>query len=257
MAGRINSWNIDQSAGLERLESRTLLSATLSSKGTLVAEGTSGNDAIVISRDPQRTSKILVSIGGSGTKFNAASVKRIEMYGDGGADRLTLDDSLGIISARGASLYGGDGNDTLVGGLAGATFDGGNDDDSILGSSKADLILGQSGKDTLIGGKGDDKILGGFGNDVLYGSAGNDQLYGDAGNDSVFGEEGTDTLAGDGEDQLWFKGLAVPGDATGNDSLNGGANGTKHTITIADPVNYVIQGATDPDNGDLITITYT
>jgi len=37
---------------------------------------------------------------------------------------------------------------------------------------------------------------------------------------------------------------------------HGGVNGTKHTITIADAVNYVIQGATDPDNGDLITITY-
>jgi len=70
---------------LEPLESRLLLSATLSSKGSLVAQGTSGNDTIVIKRDPQRTSKILVTINGAGTKFDAPSVKRIEMYGLGGA----------------------------------------------------------------------------------------------------------------------------------------------------------------------------
>src|SRR4051812_42534333 len=109
-------------ASIESLESRTLLSATLSAKGTLVADGTAGNDIIVISRDPRRTTKILVKINGVGVKFPSASVKRIQMTGQGGADRLTIDDSLGIISARGATLLGGDGNDTLVGGLASATF---------------------------------------------------------------------------------------------------------------------------------------
>src|SRR6266498_2453713 len=112
---------VDAVAALvETLESRTLLSAILSAKGTLVADGTSGNDVIVISRDPRRTSKILVKINGVGVKFPSDSVKRIQMTGQGGADRLTLDDSLGIISARGATLLGGDGNDTLVGGLASA-----------------------------------------------------------------------------------------------------------------------------------------
>jgi Ca2+-binding RTX toxin-like protein len=209
-------------AVLEGLESRQMLSATLSAKGTLVADGGSGNDTIVISRDPRRTSKIRVTINGVGAKFPSASVKRIEMYGEGGADRLTLNDSLGVISARGATLMGEAGDDTLVGGLASVTFDGGDDNDSILGSSKADVMLGGAGADTLIGGKGDDQASGGAGNDLLYGSAGSDMLYGDANNDTIYGEAGDDTIGGDGEDRFQFKGFSAPAVLTGNDSLNGG-----------------------------------
>src|SRR5437870_2713290 len=69
---------------VEDLEARRLLAATLSAKGTLVVEGTSSGDVIVISRDPRRTTKILATINGAGVKFNSAPVKRIEMYGDGG-----------------------------------------------------------------------------------------------------------------------------------------------------------------------------
>jgi len=207
---------------IEGLESRRLLSATLSAKGTLMAEGTAGNDVIVIARDVRRHSKIMVTINGTPQKFAAAAVKRIEMYGEAGADRLTLDDDLGVISARGASLSGGDGNDTLLGGLAAASFDGGNGDDSIAGSSKGDLILGGGGNDTIVGGKGADRVFGEGGADVIYGSAGDDYLYGDAGNDTIFGEDGNDTIGGDGEDRLPFKGLAAPAATPGNDSLNGG-----------------------------------
>ena len=214
--------SLSLSALVEPLEPRTLLSATLSAKGTLVADGTAGNDTIAISRDPKRFTKILVTIDGVGVKFPSGSVKRIEMTGQGGADRLTLNDSLGIISARGATLLGGDGNDTLVGGLAAATFDGGNGDDSILGSSKADVMTGGAGNDTLIGGKGDDQEFGNAGADHIFGSAGNDMLYGDAGNDTLFGEDGNDTIGGDGEDRFQFKGFSAPAALTGNDSLNGG-----------------------------------
>jgi Ca2+-binding RTX toxin-like protein len=199
-----------------------MLSATLTGKGTLVVEGTSGADTIVISRDPKRTSKILATINGSGAKFNSASVKRIEMYGDAGSDRITLNDSLGVISARGATLIGGDGNDTLVGGLAGAFFDGGNGFDSILGSSKADTILGGIADDTIIGGKGDDLIEGGGNNDLIFGSLGNDILYGDGGNDTIWGENGNDTIGGDGEDRFTFSGGSAPAAEQGNDSLIGG-----------------------------------
>ena len=129
-------------AVIEELEARQMLSATLSAKGTLVADGGLGADTIVISRDPRRSSKIRVTINGVGAKFPSASVKRIEMYGEGGADHLTLNDSLGVISARGATLMGEAGNDTLAGGLAAVTFDGGDDNDSILGSSIADLMMG-------------------------------------------------------------------------------------------------------------------
>jgi Ca2+-binding RTX toxin-like protein len=221
----VNRWSnvrVGPGASLESLEPRQLLAATLSAKGTLVVEGTSSGDTIVISRDPKRTTKILATINGAGVKFNSASVKRIEMYGDGGGDAVTLNDSLGVISARGASLYGGDGDDTLVGGLASALFDGGNGFDSILGSSRSDEIYGGIADDTLVGGKGDDLIVGGGNNDRIFGSAGNDLLYGDGGSDTIFGEDGNDTIGGDGEDRFDFAGQAAPPSMLANDSLVGG-----------------------------------
>ena len=68
-------------ASFEPLEPRKLLSATLSAKGTLVADGTSGSDTIIISRDPKRPTKILVTINGIGAKFSSGAVKRIEITG--------------------------------------------------------------------------------------------------------------------------------------------------------------------------------
>lgn len=207
---------------VEDLEPRRLLAAVLSARGTLVVEGTASADVIVISRDPKRTTKILATVNGVGAKFPSASVKRIEMYGDDGGDHVTLNDNLGVISARGASLYGGDGDDTLVGGLASAVFDGGNGADSILGSSRSDVIYGGLANDTLIGGKGDDLIVGGGNDDVIHGSAGNDLLYGDGGSDTIYGEDGNDTIGGDGEDRFTFNGVGAPPSMIANDSLVGG-----------------------------------
>lgn len=222
MPARKSSSPVSAAAAAEPLEHRLLLAATLTHRGTLVVNGTAAGDVIVVRRDPLRTSKILATVNNVGAKFNAQSVKRIEIYGQAGADSLTLDDSLGIISARGASLFGGGGGDTLVGGLAAAYFEGGPGDDSILGSSKGDLILGGRGRDTVAGGRGDDFVSGGDDDDRLAGARGNDHLYGDAGNDSLFGEDGDDTLGGDNEDNLFFSGLGDPGNFAGNDSLNGG-----------------------------------
>jgi Ca2+-binding RTX toxin-like protein len=207
---------------VENLESRTLLSAVLSVKGTLAVRGTDQNDVIVVRQDPRRASRIQVIVNGAGQKFEKLKVKRIEIYGLGGNDRLTLDDARGIISRRGATLLGSAGNDTLVGGLGAATFDGGDGADSILGSSKNDLIAGGPGNDTILGGRGDDRIFGLEGDDLLRGSLGNDRIYGDAGNDTLAGDDGNDTLGGDGEDRLWLIGRPDPVNFAGNDILDGG-----------------------------------
>ncbi len=214
--------NAAAAAGVEGLESRLLLAATLTPRGTLVVEGTDGNDVIVVRRDPQRASKILATVNGDGQKFDANAVKRIEIYGGAAGDALTLDDALGVISARGASLFGGGGNDAVTGGLASTYLEGGPGDDSILGSSKSDVIFAGRGNDTVSGGSGDDFITGGEGVDFLAGYRGDDQMYGDQGNDSLFGEDGRDTLGGDNEDNFFFQGDTDPANFAGNDSLDGG-----------------------------------
>lgn len=67
------------------------------------------------------------------------------------------------------SIYGRDGNDTLVGG------------------PKSDRLYGENGHDALYGGQGGDTLEGGFGNDLLVGYGGAsgevDVLTGGAGRD--------------------------------------------------------------------------
>jgi len=90
-----------------------------------------------------------------------------------------------------AALFGGTGNDTIIGG------------------STSDTIQDDGGNNLLIGGGGDDLIQTfGTGSDTLIGGTGSDFLdesFG-GGNDSLSGEDGADTLVG----------------GTGNDTLTGG-----------------------------------
>jgi Ca2+-binding RTX toxin-like protein len=232
---------------VENLENRTLLSAVLSARGTLGVVGTDGDDVIVVRQDPRRASKIQAIVNGAGQKFDKARVKRIDIYGFAGNDRLTLDDSRAVISRRGATLVGGAGNDTLVGGLAAATFDGGDGHDSVIGSSRNDLIAGGLGNDTIFGGRGDDRIFGLEGDDFIRGWHGNDRIYGDAGNDTLAGDDGNDTLGGDGEDRLWLIGRPDPVNFAGNDALHGG-NGNDWLVGGR-------QSASLNDNNGLDTLT--
>ncbi|MFI1354821.1 calcium-binding protein [Streptomyces sp. NPDC020898] len=115
-------------------------------------------------------------------------------------------------------LHGQDGNDHLVGGggiwglgaLGGAGNDvltgcsvacyGGAGNDSLTGDADEDgdenILNGGDGNDVAYGRSGDDRIYGGRGNDRLYGEQGNDRIFGNSGNDVVYGGPGKDTLSG-------------------------------------------------------------
>jgi Ca2+-binding RTX toxin-like protein len=229
------------------LEDRLLLTSVLSSKGTLAVNGTAGNDTIVVQRHPTNAGLVRVNINGTLQNFNKAAVRRIEVYGLPGNDNLKLDDSLAIISRKGATLFGGTGNDTLAGGTAGITLNGYNGADSILGGSQNDIVIGGDGDDTILGGRGNDRVFAGAGQDSVRGWLGNDMLYGDRDNDTLFGEGGNDTIGGDNEDNLFFVGLSDPGNFNGNDSLNGG-----------DGADWLVggrQSATLDDNNGVDTLT--
>ncbi len=114
------------------------------------------------------------------------------LYGDAGSDRL----------------FGGAGNDLLSAGdeenpetipeinpyaIGGALF-GGTGNDSLLGSNIGDSLSGDAGNDSLTGEAANDTLSGGTGNDTLNAGAGNDLLFGDAGADSLIGGDGFDTL---------------------------------------------------------------
>ena len=158
------------------------------------------NNTIVVSRDAAGT--ILINGGAvtvAGGQSTVANTSLIQVFGTGGNDTISLDETNGALPA--AQLFGGDGNDTLIGG------------------SGNDQLFGGAGNDTLLGKGGDDLLFGGDGNDTLTGGSGNDQMFGGAGNDLMIWNpgDGTDLMEG--------------GDGTDTAEINGGNASETFTIT--------------------------
>ncbi|MCC7458146.1 MAG: hypothetical protein IT390_14320, partial [Nitrospira sp.] len=166
---------------------------------------------------------------------------------------------------RGAGdiLYGGAGNDHLLGlmgddmlygEIGNDTAAGGGDDDFVLGGDGDDRLSGDFGQSTDSSGRpivqGHDFIDGGAGNDFAQGEGGDDLLYGGAGDDDLWGDaktytdgalKGNDWLEGeDGNDNLVGQG--------GADTLYGGA-GADSLFGDADDVAAADQGADSLDGG--------
>ena len=134
------------------------------------------------------------------------------------------------------TVYGMDGDDTLIGGAFDDIFDGGAGNDTMRGGAGIDTALyneaaGGVRVNLLVGaaqntqGAGIDTLLG-FEN--LTGSAFNDQLRGNldanvliglSGDDSLYGNDGDDVLeGGDGNDRLYGgKGADIMDGGAGND----------------------------------------
>ena len=116
-------------------------------------------NTIIASRDA--AGKILINggavaiLGGQPTVANTGT---IQVFGQSGNDTISVDESNGAMPA--VQLFGGAGNDTLIGG------------------SGNDLLFGGAGNDVLQGKGGDDQLFGGDGNDTLTGGTGNDQMFG-------------------------------------------------------------------------------
>jgi Ca2+-binding RTX toxin-like protein len=143
----------------------------LTGSGSLSVIGDSLGNRITASRDA--AGRILINGGAVpilGGQPTVADTSIIQMFGQGGNDTIALDETNGALPA--ADLFGGDGNDTLIGG------------------SGNDLLFGGAGNDTLLGKGGNDQLFGGDGNDTLDGGTGNNQLFGQAGNDLMIWNPG-------------------------------------------------------------------
>src|SRR6266481_1961174 len=173
--------------------------------GLLSVFGDDGDNVIVTSRDA--AGQVLVNGGAvpvSGGTATVANTATIQVFGNGGNDTISLDESNGALPA--AQLFGGAGNDVLTGG------------------SGADQLFGGAGNDTLLGKGGNDLLFGGDGNDTLIGGTGDDQVFGEAGNDRMIWNpgDGTDLFeGGDGVDTAEVNG------GNGAETFSIIANGTR------------------------------
>jgi Ca2+-binding RTX toxin-like protein len=204
---------------------------------SLLFNGTSGDDVIILTDN---------SISGLGSGVTYTSIENLVI--DAGAGNDLVDGSALTISV---TIYGGTGNDILIGGSNDDKLYGQDGDDDLIGNLGNDYLDGGDGSDGLVGDKGTivrevvtgpasllstpdgkveasinnpgiirrnitliDENLGG--NDILVGGNGNDYLHGGAGNDKLYGNDGADALYGDAGNDEIFGGA-------GNDHLYGGA----------------------------------
>src|SRR5262249_5381087 len=129
---RKKSWQGRFLPAFEPLDDRITPAVTaIFSSGSHVLSvlGDSLDNTIVISRDA--AGKILVNGGAVSVKGGTptvANTARIQVFGQGGDDQITLNEASGALPA--ANLFGGAGNDTLTGG------------------SGNDMLFGQAGNDT-------------------------------------------------------------------------------------------------------------
>ena len=94
------------------------------------------------------------------------------------------------------TVFGGPGDDLLIGSHADDVLDGGDGSDELRGRGGDDVLYGGVGADLLIGGRGDDTLYGGAWSDTLLGGPGDDVLYGGGGADTLDGGPGDDVLTG-------------------------------------------------------------
>jgi Ca2+-binding RTX toxin-like protein len=145
--------------------------------------GDAASNSIIFSRD--LAGLIFVNAGAvpvTGGPATTANTDLIEVFGLDLNDVITLDESNGALPA--ASMFGGNGNDTLTGGSSG---------DTLNGDAGADTLIGNSGVDTLNGGADGDTLTGGAGDDVMNGEAGNDRMIWNPGDGSDVMEGGADS----------------------------------------------------------------
>jgi Ca2+-binding RTX toxin-like protein len=184
--------------------------------GILTTFGDSLDNTLTTSRNAAGT--ILVNggavpvVGGTPT---VANTSLIQVFGLGGNDTITLDETNGALPK--ANLFGGAGNDTLAGGSG---------DDFLFGQSGNDTLLGKGGKDLLFGGAGNDTLTGGDGDDQVFGGAGADRMIWNPGDDSDLfeGGSGIDTAEVNG--------------GNGAESFTVTANGSRVRFDRVDPAPF-------------------
>jgi Ca2+-binding RTX toxin-like protein len=176
---------------IEVMESRRLMSASLSAAGVLTVVGKDSNDPvsyddidIYVSGSELRVREDTLSTPAVVSRFQLAKVKSIVVNLRAGDDDLTLDANVFLPSTIDSGVGGGGGGDNIQGGSGPDVINvrnpftsavGGNGNDTLTNFAGASTLNGQGGNDSLINkfpGTSESKFIGGTGTDSInYSSA--------------------------------------------------------------------------------------
>ena len=163
--------------------------------------GTAGDDLLNV--DITGMKEVIISTGPGNDRINIIGTPERDLVlrlKSGKGDDIVRCDHISRRSNFLGLIDLGTGNDSLRGrGTHPVWVYGGPGDDTLIGTSGGDILCGDFGKDLIKGSGGPDEILGGPADDILYGDAGSDLIMGDSGRDRIFGGKGSDILDG-GED---------------------------------------------------------
>ena len=154
--------------GLSQSASAAVTAKFSASSGVFSVFGDRLDNNIQISRTPAGV--ILINGGAvpvSGGTATVANVRLIKVFGQSGNDTIALNEANGALPRT--NLFGGRGNDTLM---------GSNGVDLLVGGVGNDFVDGQQGNDVGFLGAGDDAFQWdpGDGSDVVEGQAGTDRM---------------------------------------------------------------------------------
>jgi Ca2+-binding RTX toxin-like protein len=119
---------------------------------TLLVGGTSGDDVITVG--PGTSSTIAVTVNGVAESVPVSAFATVVVTAGAGNDTVTFSGTLAVPRF----VYGGTGNDILVGGDGPAVLVGGAGNDTLTGGAARDILIGGLGADSL-SGNGDDDVL--------------------------------------------------------------------------------------------------
>ncbi|MBD2313298.1 calcium-binding protein [Desertifilum sp. FACHB-1129] len=213
--------------------------------------GSAGNDSIFGGKDDDMINVDPALLG-------QAFVGVVQVGHVGGNNVIRGDqgnDTIGWRASTGNNIYdGGEGDDSLVGGIGGRATTA-NTDGTINTNVFTDRLTTTPPGGTTPLTSGNDSLYGGVGNDILRGSGGNNTLNGGAGNDSLYSGLDRDTLiGGEGTDRFAYERDVIRYNSSARDNLGAPITAqvtVANRITRADRITDFNAATTQ---GDLIQI---
>jgi hypothetical protein len=123
----------------------------------LVVLGTENSDHIHVQPAANNMIEVTIDTTGFDQTFDASKLSRIQIYGQGGNDNISVDQSILIP----AMIFAGDGNNDIQTGDGNTVVVGGGGKINIVGGAGRDLLIGGGGKATIDAGIGESIVIAG------------------------------------------------------------------------------------------------